>query len=345
MDYRIIKKSKITEYLNNLINEYVIFAPIEKDDIVLYDRIKSGDEVILDYSNSVNSPKEAVIPQLETLISCKNNEDITCVKEHLDEQKRFLLFGARPCDARSLLFLDKVFNDEKCRDVYYMNRRNALTIISLGCTRPQETCFCTTTGGSPFSSEGSDLLFVDIGDDYIIQVITEKGAELVEKLDLENTQNDELTKMDIVINKSKARIEPEMELKILKDKLDSSFEGSAWEILTEKCLSCGICTYHCPTCHCFDMIDEETKGKVERIRLWDSCQFPHFTMQTSGFNPRPTYKERYRQRIMHKFSYCFDNYNMAGCVGCGRCVSQCPVNLDIRQVLTAFYGKHEEIRL
>ena len=339
MKYNTVNKSDITEFLDNLIKEYAIFAPIEKDDIVLYGRIESGNEVILDYSNSVNSLKETVIPQLETLISCKTDKDITCVKEHLDEQEQILLFGARPCDARSLLFLDKVFSDEKCRDIYYANRRNAVTIISFGCTLPQETCFCTTTGGGPFSTDGSDLLFIDTGDNYIVQIITEKGAELVEKLALRKTPDDELTGMDMLITQSRVSTEPEIELDKLKDKLDRSFEESAWEILAEKCLNCGICTYLCPACHCFDIVDEEKKCEVARIRLWDSCQFPHFTMQTSGFNPRPTYKERYRQRIMHKFSYCIDNYDMVGCVGCGRCVEQCPVNLDIRQVLTSFSGK------
>lgn len=335
MDYKTIKKSEITEFLDNLIKEYEIAAPIEKDDIVVFDKIKSSNGVILEYSNSVKSPKKFVIPQFETLISYNTNEDTTNVKEHLDEQKQFILFGARPCDARSFLFLDKVFSDEKNRDVYYKNRRDVVLIISLGCTQPQETCFCTTTGGGPFSSEGSDLLLVDIGDDYIIQVITDKGAELVKKLGLKNAQKDELAEMDRVIKKSEAKIEPDLELNNLKDKLDNSFDGSDWETLTEKCLSCGVCTYLCPTCHCFDIVDEEKNRKGERIRIWDSCQFPHFTMQASGFNPRPTYKERYRQRVMHKFSYCIDNYDMAGCVGCGRCISECPVNLDIRQVLTS----------
>jgi len=341
MDYKKVKKSEINQFIDNLIKDHDIVAPVRKDDIVVFNTIKPGDDIVLDYTNTVKSPKEVVIPQLETLLSY-DTEDITSVKEHIDKQKQLILFGARPCDARSLLFLDSVFNDEKNRDVYYKTRRDALLVISLGCTQPQETCFCTTTGGGPFSSEGPDLLLVDIGNDYIIQVITDKGAALVKELNLKNAQKDKVTEMDRIIKKNEARIEPDLELKDLKDKLDNSFDGSEWGMLTEKCLSCGICTYLCPTCQCFDIVDEEKGRKGERIRIWDSCQFPCFTMQASGFNPRPTFKERYRQRIMHKFSYCIDNYGMAGCVGCGRCITECPVNLDIRQVLTSLYYRQEK---
>ncbi len=106
-----------------------------------------------------------------------------------------------------------------------------------------------------------------------------------------------------------------------------------WGDLTETCLGCGVCTYLCPTCHCFDICDEAATAAGERIRVWDSCQFPLFTQEASGANPRPSGKERFRQRIMHKFSYLPKERDMAGCVGCGRCVAECPVNLDIREVL------------
>ena len=124
-----------------------------------------------------------------------------------------------------------------------------------------------------------------------------------------------------------------METGALKKSLDNLFEDPLWNKLAEKCLGCGICTYLCPACHCFDILDEEAGPDGKRIRIWDSCQFPLFTLQTSGFNPRPKVKERFRQRIMHKFSYLVDEHGVFGCSGCGRCVTACPVNLDIRQAL------------
>jgi len=106
-----------------------------------------------------------------------------------------------------------------------------------------------------------------------------------------------------------------------------------WDAISEKCVGCSICTYLCPTCHCFDITDEIIEDKAVRLRTWDSCAFPLFTLEASGFNPRPSQRERFRNRILHKFAYIPENHGQIGCVGCGRCVDACPVNLDIRQVL------------
>jgi ferredoxin len=118
--------------------------------------------------------------------------------------------------------------------------------------------------------------------------------------------------------------------------MDPAFDDGRWEELTVRCLGCGSCTYLCPTCHCFDIADEARLYKGRRIRTWDSCQFPLFTKHASGHNPRRNKKERLRQRFMHKFSYAVENTGTALCVGCGRCIAGCPVNLDIRDVIRSF---------
>ena len=121
----------------------------------------------------------------------------------------------------------------------------------------------------------------------------------------------------------------------IKKALDRDFDNPLWETIHEKCLGCGVCTFLCPTCHCFDILDEGDSTQGERIRIWDSCMFPLFTLHASGANPRPGGKERMRQRVMHKFSYFLDNHEQPSCTGCGRCIRFCPVNLDIREVLGA----------
>ena len=115
--------------------------------------------------------------------------------------------------------------------------------------------------------------------------------------------------------------------------LDVNFEHPFWNTIHQKCLACGTCTYLCPTCHCFDISDEVKKNDGIRLRNWDSCMFPLFTKETSGHNPRTSQKERWRQRAMHKFKYFVDNFNAIACVGCGRCVMYCPVNIDIRKIV------------
>jgi ferredoxin len=234
----------------------------------------------------------------------------------------------------SFTLLDKVFGGD-FKDPYYLNRRANTVLVSIGCTTPRASCFCNSVGGGPFSTEGSDLLLIDIGDEYVVQIVSDKGAKLLDKKGFEDTGKEKLDLAAGVIKTAEASMGPGVKTEGLKEKLDSIFDDPVWQQLTEKCLGCGICTYLCPTCHCFDIVDETIGSGGERVRLWDSCQFPLFTLQASGANPRPTGKERFRQRMMHKFSYLLDSCDQIGCVGCGRCITECPVNLDIRQVLNS----------
>lgn len=339
MKAKIIRKQDIADLLDNLLRKYEVFAPVKRDDLVVCDRIGSGSEAFLDYTNSIKPPKEILFPQSETLFTYSSFDDAASIKVPLSKERPYLLFGIRPCDARSFTLLDKVFNEEKYKDVYYLNRRDAMVVVAIGCIKPRATCFCTSVGGGPFSPEGSDLLLADIGDDYIVQVITDKGAKLLEEREAEDAGEDKLALMRKAIREAEASMPPQITIDGLKEKLDRMFDDPIWGVLSEKCISCGVCTYLCPTCYCFDIVDEARDSGGERLRIWDSCQFPLFTLQASGVNPRPTNKERYRQRIMHKFSYCINDYGQIGCVGCGRCVTECPVNLDIRQVLTTISNK------
>ena len=120
----------------------------------------------------------------------------------------------------------------------------------------------------------------------------------------------------------------------VSEKLEDSFDSPFWDKIHQTCLACGICTFLCPTCHCFAFDDSRVDSKGERIRLWDCCQYPAFTLEASGHNPRISSRERMRQRIMHKFSYYVKNFGEVACVGCGRCVENCPINLDLREIVT-----------
>ncbi|MEA2085763.1 MAG: 4Fe-4S dicluster domain-containing protein [Chloroflexota bacterium] len=334
MEAKIINKREIASLLDRLIKEYEVFAPVNKGDRICFERINSGSEAFLDYQNSRIPPKGLLLPQWEVLFSYHTTPGAVEMEEPPPPERQRLVFGIRPCDARSFTLLDKVFNGE-CPDPYYVNRRQGTVVVSLGCLKPRATCFCTSVNGGPFSTGGSDLLLVDIGDEYVIQVISDEGARLLEGSGLEDAGESKLALAAGAVRVAEASLEAGVATEGLKEKLDRSFNDPVWQQLTEKCLGCGVCTYLCPTCHCFDIVDEGAGSDGNRIRLWDSCQFPLFTLQASGVNPRPTVRERYRQRIMHKFSHFIDNYGEFGCVGCGRCVTECPVNLDIRQVLFA----------
>lgn len=331
---RIIRKDRLEGFLERLLEDREVFAPVRKGDLVTIERIDSVRDVILEYENTKESPKSAVFPQRETLFGYHAEKGKVALDVPHGKEKGQVLFGIRPCDARGLLLLDRVFGGD-CSDPYYGEKRAKTLVLSLGCVNPSPTCFCHAMGGGPCSPEGSDLFFLDVGDRYMVEVGSERGEALLEDEAFEDADEKSLALSEKIRKKTEASMEPLAVKETLKERLEQLFDDPAWSELAETCLGCGICTYLCPTCHCFDLCDEAAGQTGERIRVWDSCQFPLFTQQASGFNPRPTVKERFRQRIMHKFSYLPETQAMLGCVGCGRCVTECPVNLDIREVLVS----------
>jgi sulfhydrogenase subunit beta (sulfur reductase) len=332
-----IAKTELVSLLNTLIKECKVFAPVEQNGFITFQEIHSGSEAFLDYINSKKPPKEIFFPQSEGLFSYDLSKGKGwSVEGPASEKKQSIIFGIRPCDARSLVLLDNVFDGQLYKDPYYTDKRKNTTIIAIGCNQPSSTCFCTSLGGGPFSQEGSDLILVDIGQKYILQVVTEKGEKLAKKHnEFKEAEDHSLSLVRDTMEKADALMKSKIEVQKVTEKLDSMFDDPFWDLVSEKCIGCAVCTYLCPTCHCFDITDEVISQTGERVRTWDSCAFPSFTLEASGVNPRPSNKERYRQRIMHKFNYFLANHGMVACVGCGRCIKECPVNLDIRGVLNS----------
>jgi sulfhydrogenase subunit beta (sulfur reductase) len=334
---KILKKNRFRELLEGLLRERVVYAPVRKGGVVSVEKIHVPDEVVLDYRNTKESPKSALFPQRETLFRYRSEKGKVEVDVPESEERGQVLFGVRPCDARGLLLLDKVFCGG-CSDPYFADKRAITLVVSLGCEAPNPTCFCLSTGGGPCSPEGSDVLFIDLGDRYAVEAATEKGAAFLEDRAFDEGDGEAAALARQIKERAEASMKDVAGAKPLEANAGLFFNDALWNDLAESCLGCGICTYLCPTCHCFDLCDEGAGATGERIRIWDSCQFPLFTQQASGFNPRATGKERFRQRIMHKFSYLPESQGMMGCVGCGRCVTECPVNLDIREVMTILSG-------
>ena len=176
-------------------------------------------------------------------------------------------------------------------------------------------------------------MLTDIGSDYLAEFVTPKGEKLLSYFGEAKADAAADTRKSEIAARAKEAIASKIPAHEVKPILDVNFDNPFWSTIHGKCLACGTCTYLCPTCHCFDISDEATASNGLRIRSWDSCMFPLFTKETSGHNPRQSQKERWRQRAMHKFKYFVDNFNAIACVGCGRCVMYCPVNIDIRKVV------------
>jgi len=243
------------------------------------------------------------------------------------------VIGIRPCDARGMALLDLNFDTHEYKDPYWIKAYQATTFVGLACDAPYTTCFCTTAGCGPYHEQGLDVLLADNGDHYLAKVLTEKGAAF-----LESAKWQEETDGEALFESKKAAAEEKftsgIETGNLKNADTLALHGASfWEDVSFACINCGTCTFVCPTCWCFDIQDEIRGKSGKRIKNWDSCMFPLFTIHTTGHNPRGTKLQRVRQRFMHKLKYFVDKYDKGTmCVGCGRCVRQCPVNIDIRRV-------------
>ena len=336
MEKRVIKKDALAGIIKNISNDMLVYAPVQEEDNVLFKVLEKGMEPLVEYANTKNAPKNFFFPQTETMMKYFRTERGEELSEVVEEAADSVLFGVRPCDARSFVLLDNVFDDPKYKDSYYLARREKTVIISLACVHPPyTTCFCTSVGGHPLSSEGADITLTDLGDVYLAEFLTPKGEKLIEKMgNLEAADEAMDTKKQELSDIAEREIKSQIPAKDIKPWLDENFEHPFWDTIHRSCLACGTCTYLCPTCHCFDITDEVKGEEGRRIRSWDSCMSWLFTMETSGHNPRTSQKERWRQRLMHKFKYFVDNFDAIGCVGCGRCVINCPVNIDIRKIVT-----------
>ena len=331
MDNRVIAKSAIVGFLDELLKTHQVFAPVKREGILGFEPLSSSGEVVLDSHNTRQAPKEVFFPRSEVLFTYEEGRVIPVTP--LEEQR--VVFGIRPCDARSAILLDQVFDTPDYQDPYYVNRRKNTILIGLACNSPLGTCFCTVVGGGPFSVDGLDLLWTDLDDRYLVETVTERGEALIADRPhfRQATQEDTNRKATIAAQARQMVSGPNVQG--IREKLDGMYDDPFWDELHQKCLGCGVCSYLCPTCHCFDIVDEGTDARGRRVRNWDTCQFALFTHHASGHNPRRSGKERMRQRVMHKFNYFVENFGEIACVGCGRCVRECPVNMDIRVVIEA----------
>ncbi|MHC4593485.1 MAG: 4Fe-4S dicluster domain-containing protein [Planctomycetota bacterium] len=323
-----IAKKQISKLLTAVSADYVLYGPRTEDDIVTFCRIDSAEELMLDYRNSTISPKELFLPRAEVVYEFDGQN---FVNETLPDQKR-VIFGMRPCDCRALTLLDRVFDTEQIKDPFYVTRRQNTVVIAMVCNQPSSSCFCTAVGGDPFGQEGADVLLADVGDSLLARAVTSKGKDFLAHYGKFFSTASSVN-WDKQAKEARNKIESKLKLDNARSRLDDRFENDIWETISRKCLGCGACSYLCPVCYCFDLVDEKTASGIKKIRTWDCCMFSMFTRHASGHNPRSANFARLRQKAMHKFSYYTERYGIDGCVGCGRCVRSCPVNLDIRELL------------
>jgi len=338
MEAKKLAKSKVQEVVQALMADYKVIAPVKLDEGVWrLQEISEASEVTTDFGNTNKPAKEVFLPQTDLLFKYHKEGDELVIEEPPLPDEPKLLFGVRPCDCAAAQMLDPVYR-ETFEDSLYAARRDSTVIVSIIENCPQVGCFCESIQHLLSNPRGMDVLLIDAGEAYLVEAKTQRGEELMEQklaafLEPASEADEAAAKAYVEGAIAAQPVAVDVEGHKVHDKLAQMFESDYWERLSESCLGCGICTYLCPTCHCFDIEDDGTEERGVRYRTWDTCQFAQFTLETSGHNPRPTRKERVRQRVMHKFKYFVDRLDITACVGCGRCVRYCPVNIDIREII------------
>lgn len=325
---RTIKEASLHRLLSDILKSgRSLVAPVIERERHYFRKVSSADSVALPAVNAANSIKEFFFPRWEALFGFKRSGGtVEIVGVDTQGVSPLVVFGARPCDAASLEILDKVFNWDSA-DSSWNARREAATVIAVGCRRADEYCFCTSVGLSPASRAGADVFLAPAaGDEYIVEAVTAKGEAFVKEFAKHFAASPDVKPTDLAVPKR-------VDVAGIAKELAGKFDSDLWHEASERCLGCGICTYSCPTCHCFDIQDEADGEKGARFRGWDSCSFALFTKHTSGHNPRGRNASRRRQRIMHKFSYYPALFGIISCTGCGRCGRMCPVDLGVEETL------------
>jgi sulfhydrogenase subunit beta (sulfur reductase) len=334
-----VSKKDIAKLLGEWGQQFSVFAPSRESGVAAMAEWDGQDTSFLNwYRNTVVPPKASFLPPMEEMFRFqKGKEGYSIEPSSRDENKR-LLFGVRPCDARAIAIVDMTFKDYY-EDPYYLSKRKNAVLVGLGCTNPCESCFCTSMGVSPTESADVDLMLIDIGDEFLIEEVTDRGKELTKGLK-EATREDE-AKAKKARETAYNRFTRKLNTENIKDRLAASFDNEDfWKKTAAKCISCGICTLLCPTCYCFDISDEMVKQEGTRFRSWDSCGFPNYTKMPME-NPRQEKWRRVRQKVCHKYEFYPMTFDVIACTGCGRCVRLCPVNWDITQVIESVPNKTE----
>jgi len=348
---KVVGEEELGKLINILAEEgYGLIGPVLQDGVILYKetgkdyrfpkglrevqgkgyyRVFRNGKGYFNYVHGFNSPKHFVYPPEEDLLKVEPNLN----QEKSVKAERYALLGVRSCDVHALSVLDDVFiNKNSHPDVLYGKRREGIFIVGVNCVYTGDTCFCGTMGTGPFIERGYDISVTEIGDKFIVRAGSDKGREVAEKLRGKEADEELLKRERDLIRKAKENTTVEIDITNLYKILMERLESREWDDIERRCLACGSCTMVCPTCFCYEIRDEiSLDGTLStRVRKWDVCFREGFSA-IHGVPVRSTIKSRYRQWLMHKFSYWMYQFGTYGCVGCGRCITWCPVGIDIRE--------------
>ena len=337
---------------------YRVVGPIVREGSVVWERISSvselpigwrdqqepgryrleqaGSQEIFGVVHGPQSLKPFVFAPREPLLQITRSQDGFTTSPTLPQPEKVAVIGARACDLAGLVIQDRIFLNETYRDPYYATRRDGLFVVAVNCTRSLQTCFCASMETGPRAKQGFDLALTEVDDQLLVETGSEAGRDLLSNLSLstssEQLNAEAVTRIEACAHSQVRRLDRSR----LPQALYEAHEHPRWDEVAGRCLACTNCTMVCPTCFCHTV--EETPDlshqHAAHARLWDSC-FSQEHGYIHGKNIRPTIKDRYRMWLTHKLASWIDQFGTSGCVGCGRCITWCPVGIDLTEELPA----------
>ncbi|MCC7209811.1 MAG: 4Fe-4S dicluster domain-containing protein [Anaerolineae bacterium] len=363
----VLDRTNLQQLLDTLhIRGYQVIGPTVRDNAIIYDELASlddlpvglrdaqaggsyrlterGDNALFGYALGPQSWKKYLFPSSIRLWKAQRENGGFTIHEEASEARPMAFFGVRPCELQAILIQDKVLMDGPYVDAIYARRRKNTFIVAVNCHSPAANCFCTSMNTGPRATAGYDLAITEMLDDhgheFLIESCTEAGDDMLRAIKHRPAKDADLKRAEKSIAKAAKTITKTLETKNLKELLYVNAEHIHWEDVASRCMTCGNCTMVCPTCFCASVEDvtDLTGDSAERWRRWDTC----FSMDYSyiyGGSVRASAKSRYRQWMMHKLATWIDQFGTFGCVGCGRCITWCPVGIDITQEAAAIRQK------
>lgn len=308
---------------------------------------KRIDESVFGYNVGPHSWKRFLHPPARSLWKANKNETGFEIQEEKPSPVKYAFLGVRSCDLNAIIIQDRVFTGGKYTDNSYKTLRENALIIAVNCSQASGTCFCVSMNTGPRVNSDFDVALTEILDKdehyFFVEIGSREGAEIISSLNYSVAGDDDETKADEVVNNTAKQMGRTVETEDIKELLYRNYENPRWDEVAERCLSCTNCTMVCPTCFCTTVEDitDLTGENAERIQKWDSC----FTMDFSyvhGGVIRSSTRSRYRQWMTHKLATWIDQFGTSGCVGCGRCITWCPVAIDITEEIRAIRDSEKE---
>jgi len=307
-----------------------------------YRLVPGVDGEIFGVVNGPGSLKPSFFAPEEPLVEIRREKRGFSATELVPEAPRLAFLGVRACDLAALAVQDRIFLHDSYRDTHYAARRAEALFIAVNCTRPAATCFCVSMGTGPEATRGYDLALTELDDGFVVSSASPTGDAIVGELALPPAAETETATAQARIADCAARMQRTLDTSDLPGLLYEEAENPRWKDVAQRCLSCTNCTMVCPTCFCHTVIDvtEIDDNMSRRVRQWDSC-FSYEHAHIHGKNFRPHIRDRYRQWLTHKLASWIDQFGTSGCVGCGRCITWCPMGIDLTEEVAAIRAGRE----